>query len=387
MIGHEYRPGTWIALVAEGGVALVHPDLGDRAARELWEAARAGARLGDRLGRLAARDAAELPAFAVVEAHPEGLRVLVRGDVVVTVGSARLTGEGHAPVHDVVLPGEAGFAMTAAGAPPDANPAATWLPLAGGIVHATQVRTFDTREHRQVGAHALRGADAEPGLPSSPALAALVGAGGGDALEDTAIEPAEDDADLTWASEPGAPLAGGLAVPTRASGLPGATYTIDIPEEDRLPGPIGPAARTADAPEPPLPPAVAQVPGPRPPSAALAAEPLLELVLPTGPRVPVTGPVVLGRAPEAGRVPGDEVPRLVAVPNPERGVSTTHAEVRPAGDYVVVTDLGSTNGTVLHLPGRPPQRLRPGTGVPVPPGGVVELGAEVRVVVERAEVR
>lgn len=371
MIGHEYRPGAWIALVAEGTVALVHPVLGERAVRALWEAARSGARLGDRLGRLAAKDAPELPAFAVVEAHPEGLRVLIRGDVVVTVGSARLTGVGHAPLHEVVLPGEAGFAMSATGAPQDADPEAVWLPLTGGTVHAAQVRTFDTGHDRQVGAHALpQHADGEPGLPSSRAVAAaLVGSGGGDALEDTAIELAEDDADLTWASEPG-------LVPA-----------TDLPDDDDLSGPVAPATGTGGVPESPSAPTAEQVPTPRTPSAALAAEPLLELVLPTGPRVPVTGPVVLGRAPEAGRVPGDEVARLVVVPNPERGVSTTHAEVRPAGDHVVVTDLGSTNGTVLHLPGRPPQRLRPGTGVPVPPGGVVELGAEVRVVVERAGTR
>jgi pSer/pThr/pTyr-binding forkhead associated (FHA) protein len=97
--------------------------------------------------------------------------------------------------------------------------------------------------------------------------------------------------------------------------------------------------------------------------------------------------VLLGRAPETGRFRGDDVPRLVAVPNPQRDVSTTHAEVRPAAGHVVVTDMSSTNGTVLHLPGRPPQRLRPGAGVPVPPGGVVELGAEVRIVVESAEGR
>jgi resuscitation-promoting factor RpfA len=51
---------------------------------------------------------------------------------------------------------------------------------------------------------------------------------------------------------------------------------------------------------------------------------------------------------------------------------------------VVVTDMNSTNGTVLVLPGQPSFRLHPGTGVPVPPGGVIELGTGVSVTVVHA---
>ncbi|GAA1642131.1 FHA domain-containing protein [Georgenia ruanii] len=371
MIGHEYRPGNWIALVAEGAVALLHPMLGDRAARELWEIARRGARVGDRVGHLAARAAAELPAFAVVEADPRGLRVLVRGDVVVTAGSAQVTGAGPATTREALLPGEARFVLAAASTMPDAGPDTAWLPLVGGMVHAAQVRAFDTAQERPLGLHRHdRDPDVDLGIMHAPVRSDL---------DDTAIEMADDDADLTWASEPDPPAA------------------HDLPVEDGAPGPVEPRRDTAAGvlatPAASMASAVSEVlaaprhaaasGAPHTPPGARAAEPLLELVLPTGARVPVTGPVRLGRAPEPGRVPGAEVPRLVAVPNPERGVSTTHAEVRPAGDYVVVTDLGSTNGTVLHLPGRPPRRLRPGTGVPVPPGGVVELGAEVSIGVER----
>jgi hypothetical protein len=62
-----------------------------------------------------------------------------------------------------------------------------------------------------------------------------------------------------------------------------------------------------------------------------------ELVLPDGNRVPVgADPLVIGRLPECAVVLGD--------PN----VSRRHAEVRRAGDDVVVTDLGSTNGTKVN---------------------------------------
>ncbi|MGH9092772.1 MAG: FhaA domain-containing protein [Acidimicrobiales bacterium] len=62
-----------------------------------------------------------------------------------------------------------------------------------------------------------------------------------------------------------------------------------------------------------------------------------ELVLPDGNRVALgDDPVVVGRLPECAVVLGD--------PN----VSRRHAEVRRAGDGVVVTDLGSTNGTRVN---------------------------------------
>jgi len=64
---------------------------------------------------------------------------------------------------------------------------------------------------------------------------------------------------------------------------------------------------------------------------------LAELVLPDGNRVPVgADPVVIGRLPECAIVLGD--------PN----VSRRHAELRRVGDSVVVTDLGSTNGTRVN---------------------------------------
>ncbi len=62
-----------------------------------------------------------------------------------------------------------------------------------------------------------------------------------------------------------------------------------------------------------------------------------ELVLPDGNRLTVgADPLVIGRLPECAVVLSD--------PN----VSRRHAEVRRVGDAVVVTDLGSTNGTKVN---------------------------------------
>ena len=64
---------------------------------------------------------------------------------------------------------------------------------------------------------------------------------------------------------------------------------------------------------------------------------LAELFLPDGGRVPLGGdPVVIGRLPEC------------AVVLPDPNVSRRHAEIRRVGDAVVVTDLGSTNGTRVN---------------------------------------
>ena len=58
---------------------------------------------------------------------------------------------------------------------------------------------------------------------------------------------------------------------------------------------------------------------------------------------------------------------MVTVPSPHQEISSTHCEIRPGAGVdhgaAVVTDLGSTNGTVLVQPGLGPEDLRP--GVPV----------------------
>jgi hypothetical protein len=64
---------------------------------------------------------------------------------------------------------------------------------------------------------------------------------------------------------------------------------------------------------------------------------LAELILPDGSRVSVGAePLVIGRLPECGIVLQDS------------NVSRRHAELRRNGDAVVVTDLGSTNGTRVN---------------------------------------
>ena len=128
------------------------------------------------------------------------------------------------------------------------------------------------------------------------------------------------------------------------------------------------------------------IPGqPQPPS--VTASPVARLVVSHGEEVEVDRVVLVGRAPEARRFTSTEQPRLVTVPSPQQEISSTHLEVRPGSgaDHgsAVVTDLGSTNGTVLVQPGLPPEPLQPGIAVQLIPGAILDLGDGVSIQVVR----
>ena len=83
-----------------------------------------------------------------------------------------------------------------------------------------------------------------------------------------------------------------------------------------------------------------------------------------GVRVPVAGPVVIGRASGADIVIADDF------------ISSSHARIVPTADGAVLEDLGSTNGTILN--GH--QIAAPAT---LAPGDEIALGT-VRLKVERS---
>jgi len=102
----------------------------------------------------------------------------------------------------------------------------------------------------------------------------------------------------------------------------------------------------------------------------------------TGLVVPLDRTVLVGRAPQVGRVTAKDLPRLVTVPSPQLDISRTHAEVRQEGEHVVVTDLESLNGVRVTRPGTAPRRLHPGEPTVVARGEVVDLGDGVTFTVE-----
>lgn len=95
-----------------------------------------------------------------------------------------------------------------------------------------------------------------------------------------------------------------------------------------------------------------------------------------GDRAPerVDTPVYVGRQPRSPRITGQILPRLVRVESPSREVSATHIELRPTNQGLVLTDLESTNGTVVRQPGSGVRRLESGESLPVVPGTLIDIG-------------
>ena len=68
------------------------------------------------------------------------------------------------------------------------------------------------------------------------------------------------------------------------------------------------------------------------------------------------------------------MPRLVLVESPTSDVSRTHLSVRQLGGSVIVTDLRSTNGSRVEVPGSAPRTLRQGESMVVSVGTRIDIG-------------
>ena len=113
-----------------------------------------------------------------------------------------------------------------------------------------------------------------------------------------------------------------------------------------------------------------------------------DLAFSTGETVDVDRAILVGRAPEPGPPPDHRAALPGGRSQPQKEISSTHLEVRPGtgADHgsAVVTDLGSTNGTVLVQPGLPP-RTWPGCTVPLQPGAILDVGDGVTIKVSAPE--
>ncbi|EIC06636.1 Forkhead-associated protein [Microbacterium laevaniformans OR221] len=104
--------------------------------------------------------------------------------------------------------------------------------------------------------------------------------------------------------------------------------------------------------------------------------------LSTGRVVELERPVIIGRRPKSIRTTGADLPTLVAVDSPDQDISRSHVEIRAEGEHVLVTDLDTTNGTVLLRGGNEPVRLHPNEPTMVVTGDVLDLGDGVTVTFE-----
>ncbi|WP_296192648.1 FHA domain-containing protein [uncultured Microbacterium sp.] len=98
---------------------------------------------------------------------------------------------------------------------------------------------------------------------------------------------------------------------------------------------------------------------------------------PDGVVIPITGTIVLGRAPRADATRDDPAPMLVTVPTGSTDLSRNHLRITLDGWSVLAEDLGSTNGTRLRGADGVDRPLRPGEAATMSDGDVVELGGAV----------
>jgi FHA domain. len=108
------------------------------------------------------------------------------------------------------------------------------------------------------------------------------------------------------------------------------------------------------------------------PEPAATAHPRWRITMPTGVTIVVDGVVLLGRNPVApASIPGAE---LVAVNDPAKTVSKTHAVFEAVDGGLRVTDLHSTNGVAIAAPDGAEHDLAPGQASDVAAGSTVYLG-------------
>src|SRR5690606_29576078 len=115
-----------------------------------------------------------------------------------------------------------------------------------------------------------------------------------------------------------------------------------------------------------------QLPQPLPEIARGEASPSTTLVLrlDTGESIPVSGPILLGRNPDAADHPGA---RPIRVADGSRTLSKTHLLVRPVTGGLEVVDCASTNGSGLIRAGVD-QGLTAGVPVRAGDGDRIRLG-------------
>lgn len=304
----------------------------------------------DAIGTVSALEASGIASgapFAIVASVDGGLRIALRGPATVAVGAVSVTGLGADSWLDHRVDGESVARLTVPGgewtltfgaAPaavaPAPAPAAPARAAAAPAVAATAL----------VAPAALGLRDEITAVPGQ--LESSAPAGPPRLLPEPAAASESDDEDGATV------LAADLADELAASG---GDRTVVVDEVARLR-----AKRAA---------------GPAAPTPAPAVDvPLLSLGLPDGSRQPLDALVVIGRAPAA---PADGTPARLVRLEGDGDISRTHARVAVEGGTVVVTDLGSRNGTVVRVPGRPAQRLRDGEPTPVLVGTVIDLGGGV----------
>ena len=107
---------------------------------------------------------------------------------------------------------------------------------------------------------------------------------------------------------------------------------------------------------------------------SVARPPLAVLVFSTGVRVAIDRSVLIGRNPKVTGAVAGECPHIVKFDEQGQGLSRTHAEIVLEGWQILISDLHSTNGTEVQLPGQSSRRLHPGEPAALTVGTSLDFG-------------
>ncbi|WP_022883053.1 FHA domain-containing protein [Gryllotalpicola ginsengisoli] len=173
---------------------------------------------------------------------------------------------------------------------------------------------------------------------------------------------------------------------TPPPGLLPAAPEVDVPRREQVPAapsfpsfapsplgvpaqvPAAPAAPAAAPAEPPVETTSVKVVAPQ-----SVPEPKWSLRLGDGTQIALAGSTFVGRNP----VPSDAAPDGAVLPlnDPAKSLSKTHALLVPSNDYLMVTDLHSTNGVAAVAPSGEVTVLEPGRSAAIAPGSTLQLGS------------
>ena len=358
----SYRPGDWTVIATPSAVVVLEPAPARAAAMvgEVWRRVLAAESASDLTAQLTAVGLDAMPTLGVVFRDVSGLHALLRGGVaLLDDGGERLADGGDAGGwRSVDVPGES---CTLHLDEPDAGFPA--LPLTAGVVRAAEIVVDLSARPVPVPVALYR---VEPDVEPTVLV----------------VEPEEE-------TEPTAMPVGAADGPDEVTSADLGVHPLDgsgsAVDEVLHPGPL----MWAGSDEPPVEVRTAahewddvdDGPATLPDNLAAAGQDAarverpqshLRLVTSFGQVVDVDRPVIIGRAPVAPASDPDAT--LLTVPSPSHDISRVHVRVAPGPQGLEVTDLHSTNGTVLVVAGGSAVRLVPGQSVPLEAGSTLDLG-------------
>jgi len=393
-----YAPGEWLVLCGPASVVVVEPpgEGWTSLVAELWQQVLASSSLVDLADRLARYGLDSMPSFGALFWSADGMRSLVRGSVsVVDPATGRIVADGVG-IQTWSEVGLGELTTVRIETRSTAAPDALELPLVVGAVRASSV-LLDAREQARVHSPQLeqdrRAAGSEdsgqPTEPTQPFDGELT-------PEPAEVAPAE----VGTAVEPTQPLPDDVAAASQdAQRIALENADTALVQDSPVAAEAGPVPAAAPPSGPTVEATVCPHGHPNPPGAARCrdcgvrvtdrgarwvVQPVLAVLrVSDGAEAPVDRPVLVGRAPVDR--PGAPA-RLLTVPSPGHDISRTHLEVVPDGWQLLVTDLHSTNGTLLVSPGSSERRLLPpGEPVEVRLGSLLELADGVSVLIDEPQ--